>query len=51
MGRSWILVEKERAPYDASRSRLERVVRGEDPTGITRAMEWTGGGSFVTKLR
>ncbi len=51
MRRNWVVIEKESAPYDAAFGRLERVVAGTDPTGITRAAEWAGGGSFVTKLR
>lgn len=51
MRRNWVVIEKESAPYDAALGRLERVVGGTDPTGITRATEWSGGGSFVTRLR
>ena len=28
--------------------RLEKVVAGDDPGGITKAVNWTGGGGFVT---
>ena len=50
MGRNWVVIEREKALFDAARGRLERVASGKDPTGITRATNWTGGGSFATKL-
>jgi adenine-specific DNA-methyltransferase len=48
-GRRFVTVEKERALFEAARGRLERVVRGEDPTGITRAVRWEGGGGFAVR--
>ena len=45
-GRDWILVEKDPAIAERAAQRLERVVRGEDSTGITGARAWTGGGSM-----
>jgi adenine-specific DNA-methyltransferase len=26
--------------------RLKRVINGKDPSGITKAVEWAGGGGF-----
>lgn len=48
MGRNWLAIERERAPFAAARSRLERVVRGGDPTGVTAQARWRGGGSFTS---
>jgi adenine-specific DNA-methyltransferase len=45
-GRDWVSAEIDPALADRARERLERVVRGEDPTGITAARGWRGGGSF-----
>lgn len=48
MQRRWITVE--RSPTTAASftaPRLERVVRGLDPGGITQSTGWRGGGSFV----
>jgi adenine-specific DNA-methyltransferase len=50
MGRNWVVMEREKALFEAARGRLRRVIAGADPTGITRAIGWTGGGSFATKL-
>jgi len=50
MKRNWIAIEKESTPYRAALARLERVVRGEDSTGITRAVGWKGGGHLGTSL-
>ena len=47
MGRGWVAIERERAVFDAARARLDRVAAGADPTGVTRAAGWSGGGSFV----
>ena len=46
LGRRWIAIEQERAVWSAARARLERVVHGADPTGITKSAVWKGGGSF-----
>lgn len=47
MGRRWVTSELSQDNYDNyNRPRLEKVVSGEDPGGITRAMEWRGGGGF-----
>jgi len=50
MGRKWIAIEKEKSTYDTSKDRLMRVIRGEDKTGITRDVEWKGGGRLATSM-
>ncbi len=47
MGRQWVIVE--RNPENVTRfirPRLTKVVAGDDPGGITSAVEWKGGGGF-----
>ena len=44
-GRDWISVEIDPQLAARARDRLERVVGGTDPTGITAARSWKGGGS------
>ncbi len=46
MGRRWVAIEREPELLARARGRLERVVRGEDATGVTRSCGWRGGGSF-----
>lgn len=47
MGRRWIVSERESDTVAAfTRPRLEKVVAGEDPGGITDAVGWKGGGGF-----
>lgn len=47
MGRRWVGVEWSRETLETFTSpRLEKVVRGEDPGGITKQVEWQGGGGF-----
>ncbi len=47
MGRRWATVEREAAIVERfTRPRLTKVVAGEDPGGITAAVEWKGGGGF-----
>ena len=46
MKRSFVGIEKEAALIERCRARLDRVVAGEDPTGVTGLCEWTGGGGF-----
>ena len=50
MGRRWIAIEREPELATRASERLERVVRGEDDTGITRACGWTGGGAFALEI-
>jgi len=48
LGRSWIAIEVN--PMIANgviAPRLQRVIAGEDPHGITEEVGWAGGGSFV----
>jgi len=47
MGRRWIALEAGAQWQSHILPRLERVVAGEDPSGITAAEAWTGGGSFT----
>jgi adenine-specific DNA-methyltransferase len=47
-GRDWISVELDPDIAERARQRIERVVAGADPTGITAVRGWTGGGSFHT---
>ena len=46
MGRHWIGVECGDHCETLAAERLRHVVAGEDPTGITRAVGWQGGGGF-----
>ncbi|XVQ85349.1 site-specific DNA-methyltransferase [Microbispora siamensis] len=47
MGRRWITAELLSETTDTfTRPRLEKVVAGDDPGGITKAVGWTGGGGF-----
>ncbi|HEY2370843.1 MAG TPA: site-specific DNA-methyltransferase [Polyangiaceae bacterium] len=49
MGRRWITIEREADLFTRTRERLDRVVRGDDETGITRACGWKGGGAFESR--
>lgn len=47
MGRRWIGIEREAATLEAfAFPRLERVVAGDDPGGVTAEVEWVGGSGF-----
>lgn len=47
MGRRWVTSEREADTIERfNRPRLEKVVKGEDPGGITDAVRWEGGGGF-----
>jgi adenine-specific DNA-methyltransferase len=46
MGRRWVGIEEGEHCDLLCLPRLRRVVAGEDPTGVTRACGWTGGGGF-----
>ena len=47
MDRRWVTSEREPATVEEfTRPRLERVVAGEDPGGVTLAEGWAGGGGF-----
>jgi adenine-specific DNA-methyltransferase len=45
-GRRWIGIERGEQVDALCIPRLRRVVDGEDPTGATGALGWTGGGGF-----
>ncbi|WBM38239.1 site-specific DNA-methyltransferase [Alcaligenes faecalis] len=46
MGRRWIMVELGEHCHTHIIPRLKKVVDGEDPGGITKAVNWQGGGGF-----
>lgn len=47
MRRRWILAERNtQTILDFIVPRMERVIAGSDPGGITSAVSWTGGGSY-----
>jgi adenine-specific DNA-methyltransferase len=46
MGRRWIMVELGEHCQTHIIPRLKKVIDGEDPGGITRAVNWKGGGGF-----
>lgn len=46
MGRSWIGIELGEHCYTHCKPRLEKVVDGTDQGGISKAMNWKGGGGF-----
>jgi adenine-specific DNA-methyltransferase len=46
MGRRWIMVELGEHCHTHIIPRLKKVVDGEDPGGITKAVNWKGGGGF-----
>jgi adenine-specific DNA-methyltransferase len=46
MGRRWIMVELGEHCHTHIIPRLQKVIDGADPGGITEAVGWTGGGGF-----
>lgn len=46
MGRRWIMVELGEHCHTHIIPRLRKVIDGEDPGGITKAVNWKGGGGF-----
>jgi adenine-specific DNA-methyltransferase len=46
MGRRWIMVELGEHCHSHVIPRLKKVIDGEDPSGVTSAMNWKGGGGF-----
>ncbi|MBX3012541.1 MAG: site-specific DNA-methyltransferase [Caldilineaceae bacterium] len=46
MGRRWIMVELGEHCHTHIIPRLHKVIDGQDPGGITKAMAWQGGGGF-----
>ncbi len=51
MGRTYVGIESGAVLHDLCVPRLKRVVDGGDPTGITRAQKWQGGGGFAVHSR
>lgn len=47
MGRRWLVAERNpQTVLDFLVPRLQRVIAGTDPDGVTEATSWSGGGSF-----
>lgn len=46
MGRRWIMVELGEHCHTHIIPRLKKVIDGEDPGGISKAVDWKGGGGF-----
>ncbi len=46
MGRQWIGIELGEHCHTHCLPRLQKVINGEDPGGITKSVEWKGGGGF-----
>jgi adenine-specific DNA-methyltransferase len=46
MGRRWIMVELGEHCHTHIIPRLKKVIDGDDPGGITKAVNWKGGGGF-----
>ncbi|MCG2748403.1 MAG: site-specific DNA-methyltransferase [Desulfobulbaceae bacterium] len=46
MGRRWIMVELGEHCHTHIIPRLKKVIDGEDPGGISKAVNWKGGGGF-----
>ena len=46
MGRRWIMIELGEHCHTHIIPRLQKVIDGEDPGGITEAVSWRGGGGF-----
>ena len=46
MGRRWIMIELGEHCHTHCIPRLKKVIDGEDPGGITKAVDWKGGGGF-----
>ena len=46
MGRRWIMVELGEHCHSHIIPRLQKVIDSDDPSGITKAVNWKGGGGF-----
>lgn len=46
MGRKWIGVEMGDQAYDFCKVRLDKVIDGSDQGGITKSVNWKGGGGY-----
>ena len=47
LNRRWIMVEANEKSFSMCRKRMESVVDGTDPRGISREAGWNGGGGFT----
>lgn len=48
MRRSWVTIEQGEQ-VELAAERLQRVVDGADPSGVTKVEDWTGGGHFTRR--
>lgn len=46
MGRKWIGIEMGGHAYSHCKPRLDTIINGEDPLGITKSINWQGGGGY-----
>ncbi len=46
MGRRWIMIELGEHAHTHIIPRMKKVIDGEDPGGITKGLDWNGGGGF-----
>jgi adenine-specific DNA-methyltransferase len=46
MGRRWVMIELLNHCYTHIAPRLQKVIDGQDPGGVTQAAGWAGGGGF-----
>ena len=46
MGRRWIMIELGEHCHTHIIPRMKKVIDGDDPGGITKAVDWKGGGGF-----
>jgi adenine-specific DNA-methyltransferase len=46
MGRRWVMIELLNHCYTHIAPRLQKVIDGQDPGGVTQATGWAGGGGF-----
>lgn len=46
MGRKWIGIELENHAYTHCKVRLDRVIDGNDKTGVSKTYNWQGGGGY-----
>ena len=46
MGRRWIGIEMGEHAYTHCKVRLDKVIAGEDPGGVSKSQNWQGGGGY-----
>ncbi len=46
MNRKWVCIELGEHAYTHCKVRLDRVINGEDSGGITKSVDWQGGGGY-----